>query len=55
MEVEKKNKPHQIGIPPELYERLFKFKEQRARKLGINLSWNDFFTLLLKDEDGARR
>jgi len=57
METEKK-KPKgyaQIGISHETYDKLTRVKERKSKEVGIELSWNEFFRLFLKDGEEVRR
>jgi len=38
----------QIGVSPSVAEELTKMKEKKEKELGIELSWNKFFTIFLK-------
>jgi len=41
-----------IGIRPETFEKLSKWKERKAREKGIKLSFDVFFTFLIREHDG---
>jgi hypothetical protein len=44
----------QIGVDKTTFADLMAMKEERAEAIGVTLSWNQYFKLLLRDLRGAK-
>lgn len=43
-----------ISFPGELYDRFVRLRDARSEKVGIPLSWPEFFSILARDVEGKK-